>query len=375
MELVGAGYGSPAVVGDRLYLVGRDEDTPTGREFCVCLAVADGKQIWKTPLGSGPGNFGGNDRGHGPHCTPTVEGDQVFVLGVTGDLVCLAKTNGKLVWHKNLVSDFGGKVPQWGYSESVLVDGNRVVCTPGQGTGMVALDRKTGETVWSCKEFADVAGHSSIVPTVVGGIRQYVQQTKEKAVGVRASDGKLLWRVGELNRVIAVIPTPVVTDDGYVFLTAGYGAGCECFKLTPDGEGTKAEKVYSKFRTVQNHHGGVIAVGDHVFGHSDSPGWVCFAFKKAEDEPVWQAQGVGKGAISYADGHFYCYSESDGTLALIKASPSKWDEVGRFKIPETSKTRAQAKTKVWPHPVIANGKLFLRDYEHLYCYDVKGSAN
>src|SRR5205085_1489401 len=180
--------------------------------------------------------------------------------------------------------------------------------------------------------FNDVAAYSSIVPAVVGEVRQYVQQTMSSALGVRAKDGKLLWKAGEIGRRTAVIPSPVVAD-GYAFFTAGYGAGCECYKLEPAGDGTKAEKVYAKFKTMTNHHGGVIAVGDYVYGYSDAGGWTCFAFEQPKDEPVWQSRKLGKGSIAYADGHFYCYAESDGTLARIKASPQAWEGTGRVKIP------------------------------------------
>ena len=162
-------------------------------------------------------------------------------------------------------------------------------------------------------------------------------------------------------------------SDGYVFFTAGYGAGCECYKLEPDGDGAKATEVYTKYKTLSNHHGGVIAIGDHVYGYDDiSRNWVCFAFKQAKDEPVWASKSLGKGSITYADGHFYCYAERDGELARIEASTEGWQEDGRFKIPQTSKTRPARGTGVWPHPVVAHGKLFLRDYEHLYCYDLRG---
>lgn len=371
LDTVGTGYGSPAVVGDRLYLMGGDAEEKEAREHCVCLDVADGKQVWKAPLETASGTFPAQGWGRGPRSTPAVDGDYLYVLGVMGDVTCLQRSDGKPVWHKNLVKDFGGQLPSWGYSESVLVDGEKVICTPGKGTGMVALNKKTGETVWACKEFSDNAGYSSVVPTVVGDVRQYVQQTMSSAVGVRAKDGKLLWKGGVMGRRVAVIPTPVVAD-GYAFFTSGYAAGCECYKLEPDGDGTKATPLYpTAFKTVSNHHGGVIAVGDYVYGHSDAGGWTCFAFKQPKDEAVWQSTKLGKGSISYADGHFYCYTENDGTLARIKAGPNGWEENGRFKIPATSKTRPGS-GKVWPHPVIAQGKLFLRDYELVCCYDLKG---
>ena len=225
--------------------------------------------------------------------------------------------------------------------------------------------------MWRCKEFKDGAGYSAIIPTEVGGVRQYVQQTMGSAIGVAAKDGKLLWKAGEIGRKIAVIPTPVVAD-GYAFLTAGYGAGCECFKLEANGGGTKATEMYSKNKVMVNHHGGVVRSGDYVYGHSDKNGgleaWVCFDFKKGPDEPAWKDKGVGKGSVTLAEGMLYCYSEKDGTLALVKATPGKYDEVSQFKIPDPSKVRAR--DRVWAHPVVANGKLFLRDYEKLFVYDI-----
>lgn len=371
---VGTGFGQPAVVGDKIYLLGREDEKADATEFCACLNLADGKKVWKTKLESAPAKFAAMGWGVAPRSTPTVDGEFVYVIGVGGDVECFQKADGKTVWHKNLQTDFGGKIPTWGFSESPLVDGDHVVCTPGNGVGMVALNKKTGETVWECKEFKDAAGYSSVVPTVVGDVRQYVQQTMASAVGVRAADGKLLWKVGEPGRRTAVIPSPVL-GDGYAFFTAGYGFGCECYKLTPDGDGTKATKVYSElFKTFQDHHGGAIAVGDYVYGHSDKGGWTCFAFKQDEDKPVWQSSKLGKGSIGYADGHFYCYAERDGELARIKATPKGWQENGRFKIPAQSEVRKKtpSKTFVWAHPVIAHGKLILRDYELLYCYDLKG---
>jgi outer membrane protein assembly factor BamB len=186
-------------------------------------------------------------------------------------------------------------------------------------------------------------------------------------VGVRASDGKLLWKVDDPGLKIAVIPTPIVAGDR-VFVTSGYGAGCKLIKLSPDGNGgTKAEKVYAK-KTVSNHHGGIVLVGDYLYGHSDVGNWECVEL--ATGDEVWSTTKLrGKGSISYADGMLYCFSES-GTLALIKATPEGWTESGRFDIPKVSPIRSKTSGKVWPHPVIADGRLYLRDYEYLYCYDV-----
>ncbi len=370
-KLIGTGYGSPSVVGDKLFILGATNAKQDATEFVTCLNLKTGQKIWQTELKTTSGKY--NDGwGGGPRSTPTVDKDRVYVLGATGDLVCLTADKGKLEWSKNLVKDFGGSIPTWGYSESVLVDGDNVVCTPGNKTGMVALDKKTGKTVWECKEFNDGAGYSSIVIADVGGVKQYVQQTMNSALGVRAKDGKLLWKIsGGIGRRVAVIPSPVVSKDNYVFFTAGYGAGCECIKLEKDGEGTKATVVYDKNKVVANHHGGVLLDGDFIYGHSDSSGWVCFDMKKGGDDAVWKDKGVGKGSVSYASGLLYCYSESDGTLARVKATDKGYEQIDKLKIPQTSKLRPN-QGKVWAHPVIANGKLILRDYELLFVYDLGG---
>ncbi|AWM39004.1 outer membrane biogenesis protein BamB [Gemmata obscuriglobus] len=367
-DKVGTGYGSPAVVGNRMYIIGADGAKQTAAEFVTCLDLKDGNRVWRQNLETTPGKFS-DGWGGGPRSTPTVDGDALYVLGVTGDLVCLGAEKGDIRWSKNLVKDYGGGIPIWGYSESPLVDGDKLLVTPGNKGGMIALDKRTGKTVWQCKELTDGAAYSSILVTEVGGVRQYVQQTMASGVGVRASDGKLLWKVGGIGRRTAVIPTPVLHDN-YVFFTAGYGAGCECFKLEKDGDGTKATEVYTKNKVVANHHGGVVRVGDYIYGHSDSSGWVCFDMKKGGDEAVWQNKGVGKGSVSFADGFLYCYSENDGTLARVKAAETGYVESGKFAIPQKSKLRPK-QGKVWAHPVIAGGRLILRDYELLFVYDVR----
>lgn len=365
---IGVGYGSPAVVGGKVYFFGSSKTTQDGTEFVTCLTAADGKQVWQTKLETTAGQYA-DKWGGGPRCTPTVDGDMVYVLGATGDVAALTADKGEVKWKKNLVKDFGGGIPNWGYSESATVDGDHLVCVPGGKGGMVCLNKKTGETVWQCKELSDPAGYASVVVADVAGTKQYITQTMKSGVGVRAKDGKLLWSAGEIGRRTAVIPTPVVTDDGHVFLTAGYGAGCELFKLSKDGDGVKAEKVYTKNSDVVNHHGGVSKVGEFIYGHSDSSGWLCFDFKKGE--VVWKNQGVGKGSMTVVGDSLVCYSENSGKVARVKADPKAYEELASFTIPEKSKLRPN-QGKVWAHPVVSGGKLFLREYELLYVYDVSG---
>ena len=366
VDEVGTGYGSPAVVGNRLYLVGGASAKAAAAESVHCLDAGTGQKIWTTPIPTAKGKFMDN-WGGGPRSTPTVDRDHLYVLGATGDLVCLT-TAGQVVWTKNLVSDFGGKIPAWGYSESPLVDGDKVVVTPGKKGAVTALNKLTGELVWTTPDLKDGAGYSSLVPTDVGGVRQYVTQTDAHGVGVRASDGKLLWTTDVIGRGTAVIPTPVVTADNVVFFTSGYNAGCAAFQLKPDGDGTKADKLYGKSKVVSNHHGGVIGLGGKIYGHSDRD-WVCYDLVHGGDEPIWSSNKLGKGSIAYADGHFYCYDEDSGTVAQIKATDKDWDETGRWTIPAKSKLRPKS-GKIWPHPVIAGGNIYLRDYENLFCYQL-----
>jgi outer membrane protein assembly factor BamB len=256
----------------------------------------------------------------------------------------------------------GGERPNWGYTESVLVDGAQVVCTPGGSKGAVAaLDKMTGKVLWQSKEFTDPAHYSSIVPAQINGAPQYVQRTEKTVVGISPRDGKLLWKTSFPGRT-AVIPTPIVRGNE-VYVTAGYGAGCKLVRIEADNQVTE---VYQN-KVMKNHHGGVILVGDHIYGYAD-PGWACQDFKTGD--PVWNHRKFGKGAIGYADGMLYCLEESSGTVALVEASPKGWNEHGRFTLDPQTKIRSSS-GRIWTHPVISNGKLYLRDQDLIYCYDVK----
>jgi outer membrane protein assembly factor BamB len=370
-NLGGVGFSSPAVVGDRLFATTAEDDESGLKEHALCLGTKDGKPLWKVPL---PAKNAASEYesgwGSGPRGTPTVDDGSVYVLGARGDLCCLKAVDGSTVWSVNLVKDFGGGMPYWGYSESVLIDGDRLVCTPGgNGGAVLALDKKTGKKLWQPADLKDGAAYASLVVAQVGGVRQYVTQTESASVGVRASDGKLLWRVEELRRSTAVIPTPVA-HDGYAFFTSGYGAGCELLKLEPAGDGTKATVVYTRNPVLGNHHGGVVRVGEYIYGHNDNRGqWVCIDYKKNDTDPVWGSGKFEKGSVIYADGNLYCYGENRGAVALVAARPDGWQEKGRFEIPEKSKFPRRS-GKIWAHPVIAGGKLYLRDHELLFCYDI-----
>ncbi len=348
---VGVGYSSLSVANGRIFTMGDGPDA----SFVRAYNEKDGKPLWVSqPVGKPGGSY------KGTRCTPTVDGDLVYALGQFGDFVCLQVKDGKEVWRKSLTTDFGGRFSGWQYTESPLVDGNKVLVTPGGKNGaIVALDKKTGATIWQSKEFTDGAHYSSIVPVNYDGKRQYVQFTAESVASVDATTGALLWRAPRKGQT-AVIPTPIFSE-GIVYVTSGYGVGCNAFKV---GGSASPEELYAN-KVMANHHGGVILKDGHLFGFSDGKGWVCQNLKTGE--MVWSDKGVGKGAIAYADGHFVIRSEGGkGTTALIEATTKGYVEKGRFDQPD------RAKENSWAHPVIANGRLYLRDQDVLFAYDVKG---
>jgi outer membrane protein assembly factor BamB len=353
----GNGYSGPAIVGGKLYTLG----TRDGSEVLLCLDAAKGTELWAAKLGS---IFAGQPKwGDGPRGTPTVDGTKIYALTGAGTLACLNLADGKQVWSRTM-QDLGGKTPNWGYTESPLIDGNQVAVTPGGAQGAIAaLNKETGEPLWQSKDFTDGAQYASLVPAMINGEKQYVQLTQQHVAGVSAKDGALRWQYDFPGRV-AVIPTPIVKDN-MVYVTAGYGSGCMLLKIEPEN---KVTLVY-KNAVMGNHHGGVILYKDHLFGHAEKNGWVCQDF--ASGEQVWAEKGkLGKGAIGYADGMFYCLEEGSGTVALIEASVNGWNEKGRFKLdPQT--TIRSPDGHVWTHPVIVNGRLYLRDQDLIYCYAVK----
>lgn len=352
---LGVGYSTVSVVGKRLYTIGENTESSS----VVALNTADGKKVWSAKLGKA--GAPGMPAFEGPRATPTVEGGVLVGVGQWGELVCLETASGKELWRKDYDKDFGGKRPNWGYAESPLIDGDKVVITPGGSEGaVVALNKKTGAVIWRSKAFTDAPHYSSLIMAEIGGVRQYIQLTADSVAGIAASDGKLLWRAPRKGKV-AVIPTPIYSG-GYVYVSSGYGIGCNLFKVTKAGGKFTAEEVYAN-KVLGNKHGGVIKIGDFVYGHADDKGWTCQDFMTGVAK--WQDNKLGKGSIIYADQRLYLRAEDKGTVVLIEASPDGFKEHGRFEQPDRSDKKA------WPYPVIAGGKLYLRDQDVLLCYDVK----
>jgi hypothetical protein len=364
---LGRGYSTVAIADGRLLTMG-DRDVPGKDELQCVIAydLASRKELWATPIGPPHGDGG-------PRCTPTIDGKLTYALGTDGDLACLETATGKVRWQKNFDRDFGGRMMSgWRYSESPLIDGDKVVCTPGgPDATIVALDKATGETIWKCRvpklgdRGKDGAAYTSMVSAKIAGVKQYVQLIGRGAVGVDADTGKFLWGYNRIANRVAVIPSPVIRGD-HVFVTTSYETGSALLKITADGGKMKAEEIYFLGHDqFENHHGGVVLVGDHLYGGSGCNNGIPTCLDFLTGKIAWKpkAPANGSAAVLYADGNLIFRYDS-GLVALIEAAPDGFHLKGQFK-PVVNDGPA------WPHPVIHEGKLYLRSHNTLMCYDLR----
>jgi len=348
---LGVGYGSVAVAGSRVFVQGMKNR----QSVVTSLDRAAGKAAWSVALGSAQEN----DRGSGPRSTPTIDGDRVYVLTENGDLVCLLVADGTVVWRRNILREFNGRNINWLVSESPLIDGDRIIVSPGgRNAGMVALDKMTGTTVWVSKELSDEAGYASSVVADVQGVRTILTLTGNAGIGVRATDGKVMWRYGNVANNTANITTPIYSN-GKVFFTSAYGTGGALLGLRATGDSVSAQEIYFT-RNMQNHHGGVVLVDGYLYGFNNSI-LTCLEFETGK--VMWRDRSVGKGSVAYADGRLYVLSE-DNVVGLVEASPTGYRETGRFSI-------ADQGWPSWAHPAISGGRLYLRNQNVLASYELR----
>jgi outer membrane protein assembly factor BamB len=349
---LGEGYGSLAIRGERIYVQGTSEAKST----VFCLNRADGKQIWSVAFGPRLDQ----DKGNGPRGTPTLDGDRLYVLTENGDLACLKASDGSRVWGKNILKEYGGSNPRWLVSESPLIDGEKLIVSPGgKEAGIVALDKLTGKEIWRTKELSAETSYASNIIAEVGGVRGYINFTSSAAVGVRASDGKLMWSYSNANNRVANCATPVFADNK-VFFSSAYGTGGALLNLTAEKGEVKATEAYFT-KEMQNHHGGMVLVDGYLYGFSNAI-LTCIEFNTGK--VMWKDRSVGKGSLTYADGMLYLLGEKQ-LVGLAEANPKAYTEKGRFPINDRG-------WDSWAHPVVLGGKLYIRNQNELTCYDVKG---
>ncbi len=371
---LGEGYSSISVKDGRIYTMG----TSDGGETLFALDFKTGKVLWQKKSSDGVFQQG---QGNGPRCTPTADGDRLYTEDAHGVVSCWKAADGERVWQIKL-TDFGGKVPRWGYSESPLIDGDAVFVTPGGPKGTILrLDKMTGKVKWQSTDAKHVTAYSSCIVVTVDGKKQIINNTGTgppaaaapapapreggrrrrrrrggrvgTMIGVDAETGKLLWKSSAGVATLACC-TPIF-HDGIVVASSGYGQGTGAVKLSANG----AEQLW-KIDRQGSHHGGVIRVGDYLYGFINQI--TCIELKTGKIK--WQNRSVGKGSLTYADGMLFCLGEKN-TVGLVAATPDGYNEKGRFSIPKSGKPS-------WTHPVVVNGRLFIRDQDSLTCYDVKG---
>jgi outer membrane protein assembly factor BamB len=365
VDSVGTGFGAVSTAGGKIFLLGDLEDAC----YLFSLDEKDGKVVWKTKIG--PPRNHKNPAWNGPRTTPTIDGDRIYAMGEAGDLICVETASGKEVWRKNMVKDLQGEAPVWLYCDSPVVDGKQVVVKPGGSKGALAgLDKATGAELWRSAEYVEPkVEHTSLLPATIDGVKQYIVLTMDSVAGVGA-DGKLLWRVPRKGDV-AICSTPLYKD-GIVFVGSSYTTGrATAIKVTGSGGAFKAEQLYET--DLANHHGGMVIVGDYVYGTGDlgkgnkrgDATLKCVELKTGKI--VWENPSISKGSITFADGNLILHSEKpkEGLVALVEATPEGYKEKGRFSHPDTTGRNS------WAYPVVANGKLFIRDGTGLSAYDVK----
>lgn len=358
----GSGYSTPSIVGDRIYLLGNDG---LENESVRALSAADGRTLWTTRLGK-VGNPNQKPSFPAARSTPTVVGDVLVALGSDGDLACVGTKDGKIRWQKNLRAEFDGKPGVWAYSESPLVDGDAVVCSPG-GTNatIIALNKKTGDVLWKCAiPESGGAAYSSAIVVTAGGVKQYVQMIDKGLVGIDAASGKLLWRFAKaVSKYGANIPSPTVVGNIVYCGSAGTGGGA--VKLEAKNGGVEAQELYFEAK-LPTAIGGSVKLGDCLYG-TTAQALLCIEF--ATGKIKWEDRAIGAASLCAADGRLYLHGES-GAVALVEASPDGYREKGRFTPPDAPKRSAQME-KAWAYPVIAGGRLYVREHNMLWCYQVK----
>jgi outer membrane protein assembly factor BamB len=370
---LGGGFSSLSIADGRIFTLGDLGDT----QHVVARSQADGKELWKTPLGPA-----WSDQFNGPRSTPTVDGDRLYVVSTEGLVLCLETATGKVVWSRSLPQDFGGVMmatkggTHWKFTESPLVDGDRLLVTPGSPAAMLlALDKKSGQELWRTplpaggERGADGAAYSSVVISQGAGVRQYVQLVGRGVIGIEAATGKLLWTYNRVANDVANIPTPLVDGD-HIFVSTGYGTGAALLKLVKSDGGIQAQEVYFVPAEIfQNHHGNMILHEGHVYAGSGHNKGFPVSLRLADGQLVWgpiRNAGSGSAAVAFADGHVYLRYQN-GLMVLMEANPTAYREKGSFQIPDV-------KGPSWSHPVIVDSKLYLREQDNLFVYDLKPAA-
>jgi len=348
---LGHGFASVSIAKGLIYTAGNAGDKTT-----ITAMNLDGKIQWQVPNGPAWTASPGGARG-----TPTIDGDRLYCESPSGEVICLNAKSGDKVWSLNLLKEFDAENITWALAESLVIDGDRVICCPGGKKGsVVALDKNTGRTVWAAESTGEKTGYATPTLAECQGLRMILTMTAMSAIGVNADTGELLWKFPHKTEYDVNATSPIY-HDGQVFITSGYGSGSAMLKLRVDGKKASVEQVWQS-KDLDNHHGGVILLDDYLYGSNHRGSWVCLDWKTGQK--TYAEEGVGKGSLTYAEGMLYTYSEKRA-VGLVEAKPRAHTLVSRFQIPPGGEGES------WPHPVVCGGRLYLRHDDQLFAYDIR----
>ncbi len=353
---IGDGFATVAIADGRIYTAGNRNN-----QTVITALDTSGKLLWQAPNGGAWTGAQPGSRG-----TPTIEGDRLYHESPLGDVVCLDAPSGRKIWGLNILQTFGAENTTWALAESLLIDGDHLICSPGgPQTAVVALDKRTGQIVWKSPSVGgDRAGYASPALVVHQGLRMILTMTSQHAIGVNADTGELLWQFKHVTPWDENIFSPIF-HEGQVFISTGHRVGSVMLKVTVQGRKASVQEVW-RSTDLDNHHGGTILLDGYLYGSLWSPGWACLQWQSGKT--MYSARGVGKGSLTYADGMLYTLGEN-GQMGLVPATPQDHTVVSRFRLP------AGGQGPAWAHPVVCGGRLYLRHGDFLYAYDVRRNGS
>ena len=351
---IGEGFSSVSVANGAIYTTGMTHDAHTGILSSLSL---DGALNWRIEYGA---EWEGQQPG--TRCCPTVDSGRVYVLSGHGVLVCVDAKTGKAIWQVDIAKKFGGTAPMCGFAESLLIDGDNVICTPGgKDACVVALNKNTGETVWTTAGLSEQAAYCSPILVERGGLRLIITEPVQSIVGINAANGEVVWRQPfDENETMQNHSVTPVYADGLLYATSGHRKGGCMYELSAAGRSIALKWQDTVLNTL---HGGLVFLNGYVYGSACSQHWICL--RASDGNVMYRERGIGMGSLIYADGNFYCYGEK-GALALVRAKPDAFEMVSSVKI-------TSGEGQHWAHPVIANGRLYLRHGDTLTAFDIRAA--
>jgi len=341
------GYAGPCVADGKVFIIDRNGSNDVVR----CLRLADGGEVWRCSYEEGGGDNYGFAR-----TTPSYAEGKVYTLSRLGILCCIDATSGKILWSKALMRDFGGKPPQWHYSGSPLVDGNKVIVQSGSPQGnVIAFNRDTGATVW-VSDNTDTAGYATATVATILGQRQYVMPTGKAVIGLNPDTGKTLWGFNWTTKYDVNASQPII-EGNFVFITSGYGSGCALVEITPQGPRPRWDN-----REISAHFSSPIYYNGYIYSDSDAGGGSLVCMSPQQGQVAWRQGGLEKGGLLIADEVIIACAGNSGDVVMCKADPSGYQELGRIK---------PLGGQSWTAPILSDGMLLVRNKQALACLKVK----